>query len=471
MVATIFIARQLGPELAGRYSYLTWLVDFAVIITFFSLPNAMTRYIAELAGQRDDRACSALVVWTIKRCLGLALFGGISLYALCTQAFDIDSGMSVLLSLLFLLQAFSSLVSAYLSGLQDVQKNARISFLSGIILVTGQPILTLVLGLKGAVIGSALSCAIALAWLMPLTSGVFRRDSAAPKGLVDYAMHTWLAAILSTFVWSRAELFFLNSLANPAQVGYFSAGLFFVSLATLSVGLLTGALMPHFSTLVGGVNHTIIERDYRRMTRIVALIAFPISFGGSAVMPELIRLVFGDAFEAAQGPAEILMVGGVLAVSGVGSSLVYAFGRSAIIFKWGCLGAILVAVGCYMAVPDYGALGAAWIKLAVQTLMVALGMGFIHWRLGKRPPYKALALTALAAGVMGGVARAVLHYAPFFPLPLAITAGILVYVVMLRLLRPLPTEDVGALLAVTRYLPSLFRVKARSSIQWILRPT
>jgi O-antigen/teichoic acid export membrane protein len=471
MIAAIFIARQLGPELAGRYAFLAWLVEFTVVVASFGLPNALTRYFAEFSGKGDKSSKHQLVRWVTRRYLGLILCGAIAVFS--AGAFfhnDQEHKIAVLLPLLLLLQALSALVTAYMAGAQDFRKIAKINLFSGITLVVLQPVFTMVLGLPGALLGAALAYAVSLIWLAPLLGDVFNRAaSTVPDSLPKYALYTWLAAVVSAVIWARAELFFLNQYSTSVQAGYFSVGLTLTSFVTMGAALLSGALMPHFSTIVGSNDRSRLQRDYARLTTIVALFALPVSLGGVAVMPKLIPFIFGAAYADAAGPAAVLMTTGILVFAGVGSSLLYASMESAFIFKSGLLGAVLLAVGCYLTAPAYGALGTAWVRLGVQALMIAIGTTFIHRQLQIIPPYRAVIRVAIAAVMAALVARGVTHIAQLSSLAWAVAAGVMSYLFFLRFVQPLQGEDASTIASVTRYLPVSFRQHADTVLLWILR--
>jgi O-antigen/teichoic acid export membrane protein len=235
--------------------------------------------------------------------------------------------------------------------------------------------------------------------------------------------------------------------------------------------LLTGALMPHFSTIFGSNDRSRLQRDYARLTSIVALFALPVSLGGVAVMPKLIPFIFGAAYADAAGPAAVLLTTGILAFAGIGSSLVYASGESAFIFKWGLLGAFLLAVGCYLAAPAYGALGTAWVRLGVQMLMIGIGTAFIHRQLKIIPPYRAVIRVAIAAAMAALVAKGVTQIAQLSSLAWGVAAGGVSYLFFLRFVQPLEGDEASALVTLTRYLPVPVRRPADRLLLWILRPS
>src|SRR5690242_13304982 len=91
VVSAIVIARQLGPEMAGKYAFLVVLAEFVAQLVSFGLPSTLTRYIAEAAGKGNQSKQAALLQWVARRYMALAAIGamavsiGISGYALTTN--------------------------------------------------------------------------------------------------------------------------------------------------------------------------------------------------------------------------------------------------------------------------------------------------------------------------------------------------------------------------------------------------
>ena len=469
MLVAIFIARQLEPTLAGQYAFLTWLVEFIIIIISFGLPNTLTKYAAEFSTKEKK---INLFYWIMNRYIFLSFGGTIIIYIIGVSYFsDITSfPIAIILPILLFIQSISALLNAYLAGQQDFKKIAKINILSSTTLVISQLILVPSLGVSGALLGTTICYAMSLIWFIPLVKKNFNQSKhyAVPDSLLKYTVYTWLAAIVSAIIWARSELFFLNHFSTHEQSGYFSVAQTLTSFVILGANLLTGALMPHFSSIVGRNNHAKLQQDYARLTMIVALFVFPISLGSIAIMDNLLPFVFGSAYTEAITTGAILMATGILAFAGVGSSLIYALGKSDFIFQWGLVGAILLIIGCYLIVPTYGAVGAASIRLSIQILMVIITAIFIQRHLKIMPPYKVLFLLIISSALSAATIKLTINYFSFMPFLSSIICGILSYVFCLRIFKALHQEDIATLISLTKYLPCPIRRKTIRLLHWTL---
>lgn len=66
IVSAVVIARQLGPEMAGKYAFLAVLAEFMTLLVSCGLPNTMTRYLAERAGKGDSAGQEDIVRWAAR---------------------------------------------------------------------------------------------------------------------------------------------------------------------------------------------------------------------------------------------------------------------------------------------------------------------------------------------------------------------------------------------------------------------
>jgi O-antigen/teichoic acid export membrane protein len=129
-----------------------------------------------------------------------------------------------------------------------------------------------------------------------------------------YALYAWAGALSSAFVWSRAEVFFLNRSAGSAAVGLFSVGVTLANLASQGPMLLTAGLLPYFAQAFGKGALAEMREAYASATRVLAFLVFPACFGMAAVLPTLLPLLYGRPFAGALPAATILVIG-----AGIGS--------------------------------------------------------------------------------------------------------------------------------------------------------
>ena len=135
----------------------------------------------------------------------------------------------------------------------------------------------------------------------------------------------------------------------------------------------------------------------------------PLAFGGAAIIPVLLPLLFGAEFAPAVPNAMVLTVTAALAFSTIGSSLVYAKERSGFIALGGFVGAVLSVAAGFLIVSRFGVWGAVWSRLFVQAFMIALGTWFIVTRLHFSYPFRSLGSTVVAAGLCSLAAWWAIH--------------------------------------------------------------
>jgi O-antigen/teichoic acid export membrane protein len=475
LLTGIVVARLLGPDLNGRYVFLLWLVESLVLVFNAGLPSALNRFLAHQLGRADAGAVQRMVrlgLWgglVLSAGVALATFGLAHWYALAEYA---NPSLAAFLALLAAAQMWMGLAQSTLMGLHQFRAYAGAVVVAAIVLVIGQAIGVAGWGLDGAIYGALVSYAVgalllirAVVRAVPLNVSAPVATSQLDPTFLPYARDAWLAALISAVVWGRSELFFLERLSSPQEAGYFAAGLLFASLVVQSVNLISGALLPHLSRLVGAGDTTRLRSDYQRMTVFIALWAFPTSLLGMALMPQLIQVVFGTAYTEAAPAAQWLMATGLLTFATVGSAMVYGQGDAHIIRNWSLLGAVLLVALCTWLAPAYGAVGVAIGRLLVQATMIAISFYLLRTRYDLPVPFRPLLqilLAACASGLAAGMATNLATVGGVMAIAMGIAGGSLIYLIALRVLRAISAADAAVLRALLCRLPSFLATPANT---------
>ncbi len=460
LIAQIIIARLLGPDGTGRIAYLVWLIEIANLLICFGLPSSLTRYLAELHGQRKGAQASRFAQWVFVRYLILAILGSavVGVFFVFSSQYVDSKSVLPLLMVLFLVRGLELINQADLTGRQQFDRLARVNIAAAVVLVIGVAAGTFWFGLTGVLYGYIAGALIPAVYSFTILRGfAFRWQMAADlhRRVWKFSFHIWLAMLASTFVWSRMEIFFLERYWDVHEVAMFTVGLTFTVMIYQVAMMFSGAFMAHFAHLVGGDGHDVIRRQYQTATRLMALAIVPMAFGGAGIMPALLPLLFGADFAPAVPVAMVLTATSALAFSLIGSNLVYAKERSGFIAISGFAGAILsVAAGVWI-VSRFGVWGAAWSRLFVQGSVVVATTWFIVRRLHCPCPLVALGRTAVAAGLCGLAAWCVIRLVPhpISALALAVPTGIAVYALGVKFLRVLGPEEMRQLKRVAGRLP------------------
>ena len=460
LVVQVVIARMLGPDGVGRIAYMVWLIEIANLLVCFGLPSSLTRYLAELHGQQKPGEASRFAQWVFIRYLLLTLLGSVTVGILFFSSLQYSGAESALpaLMLLFLVYGLQAINQADLAGRQRFDLLARINIAATAILVTGVIAGGYFYGVTGVLYGYLGGAVVPAVYSLSMFRGHSLRpriDEGLRRRVWKFTFNTWLAMLVSAFVWSRMEIFFLERYWDAREVAMFTVALTFAIMVRQVATLFSGAFLAHFSHLVGHGNHELIQRQYETATRLMAFVVIPVALGGAAIMPVLIPLLFGTEFAPAVPSAMVLTATSSLAFSMIGSALVYAKERSGFIALGGLAGAVASVAAGLAIVPRFGAWGAVWSRLVVQSAMIGLGTWYIVRRLHFSYPFARLGGTYVAGGLCGLAAWCAISIVPdtFVGLAIAVPLGAVVYASGVRLLRVLGSEEVRQLKRITNRLP------------------
>lgn len=469
LLAGIIVVRQLGPDLNGQFAYFLWITETIVLLFNFGLPGAFNRFLAINCGRADSNKALNMLRSGIWIGAVLSFIAAISTYEIAknflAQATFQTNNLPILLALLVAAQLWSGLAQTLLTGMQQFRAYTKVVIVSSIMLLVGQSIGAIWWSLTGAIYGTLTSYAVATVLYLWVVLGMqpqnllVNRSVFFNRQFVVYARDVWLAALISSIVWGRAEIFFLEWLSSSREVGFFAVGLIFSSLVVQIVNLVSSALLPHMSFLVGEGHINRLQNDYRRLTIFIALFVFPIALGGLALMPEIIPLIFGLPYKEATSVAQWLMAASLLSFATVGSSIVYSQGDAKIIRNWSIFGGIGLTTLCIGLIPFYGAVGAGIARLIVQATLIVIGFYLLYSRYRITVPGIPLALLLVAASCCGlaAYAAASIFSEGFMGLILGIICGAIAYIFTLRVLRVIATEDAAALRNLLTKLPSMVK--------------
>jgi O-antigen/teichoic acid export membrane protein len=462
VVASIIVAHALGVENTGVVAYALWVAAFGAAIVDLGIQASLARYLPELtaAGGADEihRLASVLWRWLALSCaVTIGAFAGRAWWFWHSGASSASDAMLWgLVGLLCGVQALAGFTNGLLRGLQRFGRVAFLTILSFGCQLSGVVVGSIAFGAAGAIAGycagSAVPAALSLRYAMPSRSP----SREIMLRVRRYALYAWAASLSSTFVWSRAELFFLERSTGSATVGLFTVAVTLASLAAQGPLLLTTGLLPYFAQSFGEGAIGRMKEGYATGTLVLAFLVLPMCFGLAALMPAVLPIMYGQAFAGAVPAATALVLfAGIGAISSVGTSLVMAMERSDFIFASGLVAAGLAVAAGLTVIPAFGLMAAVWARAGIQLVAVIMGCGFLFWRLGFSLPLFDLGRLLLAASLCGVAARGCLMVIPGpGSLVPAVAAGAATYLISVRVLRALRPGDAERLRSLCRRLPA-----------------
>ena len=468
VLAGVIAAHALGVAATGVVAFAMWLAMVAAAIVDLGVQASLARYLPELtAGNRLDAAnwlTGMLWRWLAGGCL-VALCGFVAWAFWRWRDGGLPAADAVMWGLVGLacaLQALAGFTFGYLRGVQRFDRLALLTIVFLVCQLVGVAFGAICFGATGAVggycAGSLVPAAASLRYARQ--SGTACPELAAR--VRRYALYAWAGSLSGAFVWSRAELFFLDRSTGSAAVGLFTVAVTLANFASQGPMLLTGGLLPYVAANFGRGAVGEMKEAYAAATRVLAFLVLPACFGMAALLPTALPLVYGNAFAGAVPAATVLVIAaGIGATASVGTTLVMAMDRSDFVFVSGLISAAFAIAAGFTVIPACGLMGAAWTRAVIQVAAVAMGGGFVFWRLRFPLPVFDLARLLLAAMICGAAARGVLALSGGgVALLAAIAAGIVSYGLAVRLLHALQPSDTARLRTMCALLPGRVRTVA-----------
>jgi|HubBroStandDraft_1064217.scaffolds.fasta_scaffold00114_24 O-antigen/teichoic acid export membrane protein len=461
---SIAIARMIGPERLGYFSYVSWLTNITSVVGCAGIPFTARKYMAEFLGRGEAGIAGAIFFATLKiQILVACCCSAVGLLLVLTLSNPVYTTISALLVLSMVPRMIVYLPSEANAAAENMAGNTPASLVSGLLQVICV-ILSLHYrwGLLGISAGYLVAYSVELVLkLRNVLTWIDRRPHAPlprelKKRMLSFSGQGAGLLLVNLIVWDRSDIIFLKAFnSDPRQITFFSLAF-----------NLTEKLMMMPNVMAAGIGISLMTqygRDRERLNRFVPaaaeymlLCGLPLMLGAAAVAPAAIRLVYGPAYLPA---IPVFIIAALFAIPKVllspAQRLLQAGERQAQIVWVTCIFAGVNVLLDYLLVGRAGAVGAAIANGSAQ-LLTAAGLWILCGRffnLQWRRPFlvKVIASASLMAVTAASIAWALRTW---YGLLLAVVAGACVFLALLRWTRTLAQEDFQRLLQLQRILPS-----------------
>ena len=384
-----FMLERLGVERFGLWSLIT--VISGLYLTFdLGLSHALTKFVAEFRASGDRRALRGIFT------LGIALFSGLGLVMITLLVlfrtpvvafFRVGSelrdeagwaliGAAVVYGLL---NAYTSM-SSVLSGLQRLDLWNQISILVTLLQLLGiWLVLIWGMGIRGLVVNTGIALAIGtiLSWMVVRRlAPEIRIDLSSPSRPLWHRLRSFGAALqiinLGVLIQFQLDKVLFARFVSLGAVASYEFAFRLTSAFWALPSLLLTPLLPAVAHLDALAEKERIARLYRRASRYVLALAFPLAGGMILFAPRLFFVWLGpgheDAVLAARALAALM---GVNILTGVGSTVVRGVGRPGLEAEYHALAMALHVVLSFVLIPRFGfpgGLGALFASGAIGSL-------------------------------------------------------------------------------------------------------
>jgi O-antigen/teichoic acid export membrane protein len=395
----VLLARTLGPEQFGVYSFVFALMQVSVIIGRGGLPNILVRDVAVSRAKGDiGLARSYLRLgWIVATPMALlmAMVYGVILLLQLTGDMPVPHG-AALGGMVYI--AAMTLVGMLEAGLRG---SGRI-LLGQIAELLIRPSIQLLIFACGALGITHLAPDANLALGAAMIAGFFAlcftliayfratnildpvpfsdTQPALLRGLLAMSGTLWIAAINS-----QLNLILLGVIGGEADVGTFQIAAQLTMLMTLGLMAVNSSMAPEMSRLMVSTE----EGDARRLQKLSSRsceisLAFGLPLGVIYLLfgSQLIPLIFSTPFSGAYWPTVILALGQLLNI-GFGSvaTLLYSNHQEGVVFRAVIMAMIANVLLCLLLIPAYGAIGSA--LASAVSLGIWNGITFVRLRAAK----------------------------------------------------------------------------------------
>jgi len=463
---SIAVARYLGPEKLGEFTYINFFVTTVTRTSGTGLAGATRKYMSEFLGLNRPGTARAVYHLAYRyQLLASILITALGLISVVFFSAPNYHWMSAILILSIIPGVMSWVPAQANQAFEDVYENT-LSALGYIISYATVIVLTLhfhwdLIGIASAqLIGRSIEVAMR-------TIPLHRRLRKIPldileQDIVDRIRQFCLQAVgiqlLMSIVWDRSELVFLRYYSGLRQIAFYSVSF------TLANNLL---VIPRTFGSATGITLMVesardpkrIDNIVRTASRFLLLVVFPVHLGAAAIAAQALGFAYGTKYIEA---IPVVMIASILSIprafQELAEVLLRAADRQKQILTWfSVTGVVNVGLDWYL-IPKFGAVGAAWGNGLSQTFgIVAIWLQARRYYSIKFPWGSAVRL--LAAGVvMAFLTKLVVSSLPRpWGLIAAIFAAAISYVVLVRLFQALQPYDRKRLAIMGDKMPGRMR--------------
>ncbi|MGR5269930.1 flippase [Vibrio astriarenae] len=372
IISGVILARLLGPENFGRYSFVMAIVAIAILPAIAGLPQLIIREVAIYRQNKAYNYLNGFLIWTKRYIYTLSFFSIVLLgAAVYLGSWDDNIGMLiviafVLIPLKALLARQGAIFNAFqFSSLAQLPINIVAPLFFLIILVAtwffGVDIKAeMTMAFQGVSHFLALFVCLAL-----LSSYVDKHQKVSNE--LKFDTYQWKKSLLPltmvmviTTLNNELATVFLGFLGDESEVGYFRVAMQASMLFLISLQSINAITAPQIARMYRAGNKDDAQLLLTRSVRLGCLFSLPLMLFLCFFSDELVILLFGNEFLPASNLIRLLLLGqGVNVCTGSAGMVLNMTGNEKYTLKVQILSVAILIAMLSILVPLYGAVGAA----------------------------------------------------------------------------------------------------------------
>ncbi|MFQ6674436.1 MAG: flippase [Fidelibacterota bacterium] len=370
----VVLSRTFGQHGIGQYSFAMGLTCFFVVFSEFGLYNLS---IKEMSRRTDSLGDYCGGIFTLRLILSVGVFG-VLLLVLPFLPFSFETKLIVVLIGAYqviykLMDGFTAVFVAredmYLAGLMEFSLRAVIALAGITVIMTGGSLVMALATMPAVTFGH-----------LCVAYGIVTKKYGRPRLAASYSslMHTLREAIpytlsaISSPLFTRVDVVFLGFFLGAAAAGVYNVAYRVVFVLGFIPHFAALALFPMASRLYVHSRKQ-LEALYHQSLNLMILIGLPAAFGLWLIAPDLINLVFGNAFaESASLLRFLAWLMFLWFLRSIMAIFLMSCDRQVERTKSQWIAASVNVLGNLLLIPTFGVKGAAITTLISEALLVIL---------------------------------------------------------------------------------------------------
>lgn len=419
---TIF-ATRLGVHDYGLLSLASVIVSFAVVFSIIGLDQGVTRYVAYYNGKNDRKKIKGAVSLSLKIVTISSLIITFLIFIfskpIAINIFHSPDLTNILRIMVFTIPLIS-LTYIFLSILKAFKKieydiGAREIVEKSIRLVVFTILFFIGFGVFGAAISYVMSAIgmflFSLYFLHRNYPDLFslKAKEKPDKEIINYSFPLLLTGIL-VLVIAWTDLTMLGYFKTPNEVGIYSVAITTASLMFVLPSAIISLFLPIITELYSKKQNKQIIELYKRVSRWIFLVNFPIMLIMLAFSKKIIQIIFGQDYVLGASALSILSFGYLIySMSYTSGNVISMIKKTKPIFFITLSFALTNIILNFILIPRYSLYGAA---IATSTSFLIGGglLIFYNFKKMKMQPFSKEFIKIACLGVLSMILVYLLHY-------------------------------------------------------------
>ncbi len=371
-IATLYIARNLGPTNFGELSYAISFTGLFSFIASFGIDAVLYRELIKYPELRPKLMGTAIF---IKLCAGILAMTTVTTSAFLFSPKDVSFVLVCVLSASFIFNAFNSITTEFGAIVQN--KGISIASIVITLILNIAKILTMFLGggviyLAIVLLAESIMSAVAFLFLHTRKFGSLSElsfDKKLAKGLI-YDAWPFILSSACAVVYARIDQVMLKNIIDATTVGLYDSAVRLTELWYFIPTIIVGSLFP---AIVLSRSHS--TSMYRRRTfalfGLISMIGIFITLLIYLLAPQIINIIYGQSFNGAI-PILQIYVWAILPTFFiiVANQILLAENARVMLFSSATLGMVTNVIGNLLLIPKYQAVGAAISTVLSSSIVV-----------------------------------------------------------------------------------------------------